>query len=266
MLLVEDNRVNQDVAREMLESLGLDVHIAEDGLEALEVLANGRYDAVLMDCQMPRMDGFEATRALREREASQGLLRTPVIALTANALAGDRQACLDAGMDDYLGKPFTRVQLLLALRRWVQARRQVDPGPPAADPEAQRVAESAAGGEAPLDLRVLDQLRALHPARGEQIVARVVRTFLDAVPPQLERLQKAAAEREAAALRDVAHALKSSAAHLGAQRLSALAREIESLGRGGAAEACEPLVDAALREYERVRAALTPFAGDPSPP
>jgi CheY-like chemotaxis protein/HPt (histidine-containing phosphotransfer) domain-containing protein len=255
VLLVEDNPVNQDVAREMLESMGLGVHVAEDGVQALEVLANGRYDAVLMDCHMPRMDGFQATRALRERERAQGLLRTPVIALTANALAGDRQACLDAGMDDYLGKPFTSVQLLLTLRRWMPARSEAEapqPAPPAP-------VDVAAESEAPIDLRVLDQLRALNPARGAQLVARVVSTFLDTVPAQLDRLQKAAAERDADALRELAHSLKSTAAHLGAQRLSALAREIEQHGRDGFAEPCVALVDAALGEFERVRAELAPF-------
>jgi CheY-like chemotaxis protein/HPt (histidine-containing phosphotransfer) domain-containing protein len=259
VLLVEDNRVNQDVAREMLESLGLGVHVVEDGIEALEVLENGHYDAVLMDCQMPRMDGYQATRLLREREAARGLLRTPVIALTANALAGDRQACLDAGMDDYLGKPFTSVQLLLALRRWMQARSESDPAaaPPAETAPPPGVA--AASADPPIDLRVLDQLRALNPARGEQLVSRVVATFLAAVPPQLDQLQKAAAVADSVALREVAHALKSSAAHLGAQHLSALAREIEESARNGFTDPCASLVDAAHRDFERVRAVLEPL-------
>ena len=259
VLLVEDNAVNQDVAREMLEAMGLQVHLAEDGVQALEVLANGHYDAVLMDCQMPRMDGFQATQALRQRERACGLLRTPVIALTANALAGDRQACLDAGMDDYLGKPFTSVQLLLTLRRWLPARSD------AAAAEETRIAEEPLAEEpavesgGAIDLRVLADLRAVNPARGEQVVARVVATFLATVSPQLDRLQKAAAERDADALRDIAHSLKSSAAHLGAQRLSALAREIEQHGRDGFAEPALPLVEAARCEFERVQAALAPF-------
>jgi signal transduction histidine kinase/CheY-like chemotaxis protein/HPt (histidine-containing phosphotransfer) domain-containing protein len=259
VLLVEDNPVNQDVAREMLECMGLQVHLAEDGVQALEVLANGHYDAVLMDCQMPRMDGFEATRALREREQENGLLRTPVIALTANALAGDHQACLEAGMDDYLGKPFTSVQLLLTLRRWLPARSEATPAPDAGgvpDPPAR---EEAVETEAAIDLRVFSELRALNPARADQVVARIVATFLATVPAQLERLQKAAARLDAEALRDVAHSLKSSAAHLGAQRLSSLAREIEQHGRAGFAEPAVPLVDAARGEFERVQAALSPF-------
>ena len=259
VLLVEDNRVNQDVAREMLESLGLGVHVVEDGVEALEVLENGRYDAVLMDCQMPRMDGFQATRALREREAARGLLRTPVIALTANALAGDRKACLDAGMDDYLGKPFTSVQLLLALRRWMQARSESDPDDAPAVVDSPPSAAETLVSQAPVDRRVLEQLRALNPARGEQLVSRVVATFLDAVPPQLDQLRKASSTGDTVVLREVAHALKSSAAHLGAQRLSALARDIEENARNGFADPCASLVEAALHDFERVHAALAPL-------
>jgi two-component system, sensor histidine kinase and response regulator len=259
VLLVEDNAVNQDVAREMLEAMGLQVHLAEDGVQALEVLANGHYDAVLMDCQMPRMDGFQATQALRERERARGLLRTPVIALTANALAGDRQACLDAGMDDYLGKPFTSVQLLLTLRRWLPARSDAAPADETRIAEQTLAPDAAVESGAAIDLRVLADLRAVNPARGEQVVARVVATFLATVSPQLDLLQKAAAECDADALRDLAHSLKSSAAHLGAQRLSALAREIEQHGRDGFAEPAAPLVEAARSEFERVQAALAPF-------
>ncbi len=259
VLLVEDNPVNQDVGREMLEGLGLQVHLAEDGLQALEVLANGHYDAVLMDCQMPRMDGFEATQVLREREQASGTLRTPVIALTANALAGDRQTCLEAGMDDYLGKPFTSVQLLLTLRRWLPARSDATPAEEARTVAAPRAPESMLETEAAIDLRVLGALREVNPARGDQVVARVVATFLASVPPQLDRLQKAAAALDADALRDVAHALKSSAAHLGAHRLSGLARDIEQHGRDGFAASAVPLVGAALGEFERVKAALAPF-------
>ncbi len=184
-------------------------------------------------------------------------MRTPVIALTANALAGDRQACLDAGMDDYLGKPFTSVQLLLTLRRWMPAGSEAEAAPL---PDARAGADAAAASDAAIDLGVLDQLRALNPARGEQLVARVARTFLDGVPSQLERLQKAAGAGDADALREVAHSLKSSAGHLGAQRLSALAREIEQHGRDGFAAPCVPLVEAALREFERAREVLAPLA------
>ncbi|RIL03434.1 MAG: hybrid sensor histidine kinase/response regulator, partial [Proteobacteria bacterium] len=133
VLLVEDNPVNQDVAQEMLSAHGLDVALAADGVAALAALERERFDAVLMDCHMPRMDGLEATRRLRARERAGSLPHTPVIALTANAMESDRQACLAAGMDDYLGKPFTSVQLLLVLRRWIGATAAAPAAPAAAE-------------------------------------------------------------------------------------------------------------------------------------
>jgi CheY-like chemotaxis protein len=249
VLLVEDNVVNQDVAQEMLAAFGLDVTLAEDGVAALEALDAARFDAVLMDCQMPRMDGLEATRIWRARERERGLPHTPVIALTANAMESDRRACLDAGMDDYIGKPFTSVQLLLTLRHWLRAAPPVEPATVRAVPSV----------ESAVDERALDELRAVHPERGARIVARAVGSFLGQTPLLLDRMAKALAARDADALRAAAHSLKSSAAQLGAQRLSTLARDTEHHGRNGALEAAAPLVDAAFVEWERVRVALAPW-------
>jgi len=140
VLLAEDNAVNQAVAVAMLEWLGCRVEVAADGEQALAALAQGRFDVVLMDCQMPVLDGFEATRRLRAREREERTAPLPVIAITANALQGDRELCLDAGMSDYLAKPFTQSQLAAVLGRWVPAHRgsggeesrQAAPGPRAA--------------------------------------------------------------------------------------------------------------------------------------
>ncbi len=119
LLLVEDNPVNQKVALVTLRRLGYEVDLAGNGVEALEISARQRYDLIFMDCQMPEMDGFEATRALRKREQEMPLPRTPIVALTANALEGDREQCIAAGMDDYLTKPFKREQLEAILDRWL---------------------------------------------------------------------------------------------------------------------------------------------------
>ncbi|MDY7802579.1 response regulator [Burkholderia stagnalis] len=120
VLLVEDNPVNQQIALAMLEDTGYAVEVAENGREALDRLLEDRFDVVLMDCQMPLMDGFEATQWLRLREAETGTARLPVIALTANAISGDRERCLAAGMDDYLSKPFSRDALLQMLARFAR--------------------------------------------------------------------------------------------------------------------------------------------------
>jgi signal transduction histidine kinase/CheY-like chemotaxis protein len=126
ILLVEDNRVNQELAKAMLRTLGFDVDTAADGKAGVAAASAQHYDVVLMDCQMPEMDGFEATAAIRAREAAlharsaaPGSQRVPILALTANAMQGDRERCLAVGMDDYLAKPFTRDQLDQMLRRWV---------------------------------------------------------------------------------------------------------------------------------------------------
>src|SRR5690606_27854167 len=117
VLLVEDNPVNRQVAQRLLALAGLGIDVAENGREALERLATGSYQAVLMDCQMPVMDGYTATRKQREREAATGG-HVPIIAMTANAMVGDREKCLEAGMDDYLSKPLNRALLEETLRRW----------------------------------------------------------------------------------------------------------------------------------------------------
>ena len=119
VLVVEDNPVNQAVVKKMLEKAGLSPITANDGVEAMEAMHSEQFDVVLMDCQMPRMDGYETTEAIREREAHQGLMRMPVIAMTANAMSGDRERCLAAGMDDYLSKPVKPSQLENMLRQWL---------------------------------------------------------------------------------------------------------------------------------------------------
>jgi CheY-like chemotaxis protein len=229
------------------------------------VLANGGYDAILMDCQMPRMDGFQATRLLRERERATHAARVPVIALTANAMTGDRDECLAAGMDDYLSKPFTSTQLLLTLSRWL-------PAAPAAPAEGSQAARSDAAGPEPvldgdsaLDPRPLDAIRALNPARADLLVRRVTEAFLQSAPDQLAALARAASGGDAGALRREAHSLKSSSANLGALRLAALAREIEARGREQRLDDASLLVERAAREFERVREALAAVVGGRRP-
>lgn len=121
VLLVEDNPINRLVAIEMLADLGLEVEGAADGKEALEQLSLGTYDLVLMDCQMPVLDGYRATETWRRREIDESRRRTPIAAVTANALPADRQRCLDCGMDDYLAKPYKRDDLIGLLARWLPA-------------------------------------------------------------------------------------------------------------------------------------------------
>ena len=121
VLLVEDNAVNQRIASLMLLRAGVETEIAGNGREALAQLQAGTFDLVFMDVQMPEMDGFEAAAAIRARETASGGARLPIVAMTASAMSGDRERCLEAGMDDYVSKPFIQSDLLAALRRWVPA-------------------------------------------------------------------------------------------------------------------------------------------------
>ncbi|MET0045744.1 MAG: ATP-binding protein, partial [Candidatus Thiodiazotropha sp. 6PLUC3] len=128
VLVVEDNPVNQAVVKKMLEKAGLSPITSNDGVEAIQAMSEEQFDVVLMDCQMPRMDGYETTEAIRDREQKQGLMRTPVIAMTANAMAGDRERCLAVGMDDYLSKPVKPAQLENMLRQWLPMEEMISEG------------------------------------------------------------------------------------------------------------------------------------------
>ncbi len=254
VLVAEDNPVNQQVAAAMLESLGVDFAVAANGLLALEQLAAGRFDLVLMDCQMPEMDGFEATAQIRGRQqAGQLPERLPVVALTANAVAGDQERCLAAGMDAYLSKPFTREQLANVLLDLLPARRRsARPVPPA----AARPAPPAVAPDGPLNPRALDAIRHMPGPNGPALARKVVRTYLADTPPRIARLHELAAAGDTDGLRKAAHYLKSSSANVGADGLAAHFKAVEAAARGGDLQpAAVPL--AAIRDdWPPVLAAL----------
>ena len=255
ILLVEDNPVNQEVTRSMLQLLGCRSDLAENGRDAVEAVSRDRYDLVLMDCQMPVMDGYAATRAIRKSETS----RTPIIALTANAMAGDSDRCLAAGMDDYLSKPFTLQSLRTVLERWL---------PSAAEGAARSAAEAAPeavapGGDTvrpPVDEKTLENIRALQAPGGPDLLSRVIGLYLSGSPKLLEGLRDAAARRDADALRTASHTLKSSSANLGASTLSTLCKELETRAREGRVDDLAEAVAGIETEYARVKAFLEDLA------
>jgi len=248
VLLAEDSPVNQEVARTMLETLGCLVETVTDGQDAFDATERERFDLILMDCQMPGMDGFAATVAIRRAEAGRGY-RQPIVALTANAMAEDRDRCLGAGMDDYLAKPFEQVQLRTMLRQWI---RPVQAG-------------GGAGTAAPLDGRALDQLRALQRAGAPSVLARVIGLYDTEAPAVLEAMRRAAAAGDADGLRRAAHKLKSTSATLGATRLTELCRALEAAARLDGETASR--LEAIETEYDRVRPALRAvLAGGETPP
>ncbi len=238
ILVVEDNEVNQLVALGVLESLGYDADIAEDGEVAVAMAAPGRYDAILMDVQMPRLDGYAATRAIRAAEVGR---RVPIVAMTAAAVEGEREACLAAGMDDFLTKPLEPQVLEQALESWLAA--------PARQPV--------------LDRSRLDTLTEMGPG-AFALVDKAVQSFLAQAPEALDAIASAVGSGDAGLLRERAHKLKGSAQNLGATVVGDLCRDLELLGGAGDATAAGPLVaelgpalDAAAGALRRYQDALT---------
>ncbi len=268
VLLVEDNPVNRQVAQRLLTLAGIRFESAENGKEALDKMNAGPFAVVLMDCQMPIMDGYTATRRRREHEAGHGLPRLPIVAMTANAMLGDREKCLDAGMDDYMSKPLNRALLESTLRTWMDAKpvslksvaAAVAPAPTPAPAPA--IVPAAAATKAPpiivgssgpaIDKSILSELREI---MGAEFVS-LVQVFLEDAPLALERIQVLASGSNLAALAAPAHTLKSTSANLGAMVLSAQAKALELDARQSTLRAAPARAAALVAEYERVAAAL----------
>jgi PAS domain S-box-containing protein len=247
ILLAEDNAVNRRLALHLLGQMGYTADVAVNGLEALAALQRQRYDVVLLDVQMPEMDGLEAARQICRRWPRGE--RPWLIAMTANAMQGDREECLAAGMDDYVSKPI-RVEALVAALE--QAATTVAPPAPEAEPPA--AAEEAA--EDVLDPNALAQLHAT-AGGDEAFFHELIGTYLEDAPKLIADLRTALAQADAPLLRRAAHSLKSNSAEFGAHSLAAQCLELEALGKAGAIE--EGIAERIIRveaEYARVARAL----------
>jgi CheY-like chemotaxis protein/HPt (histidine-containing phosphotransfer) domain-containing protein len=251
LLIAEDNLVNQKVTRRLLGQLGYRADVVANGQEALEALERQSYDVILMDVQMPEMDGMEATRRIIDR---WGADRPHVIAMTAAAMEGDRQKCLDAGMDDYVSKPVDAQELIDALINGASASStDAAPSPPdstSSPPESTM--------DDVLDASALDELR---DAVGgdEAFVAELLSDYLTDATTYVADLHDAAKEGNRVVLERTAHTLKSSSATFGAETLAELNREVEALARDGQMDAAAAKVPAIAAEYERVESVLQPL-------
>ena len=245
VLVAEDNAVNQRVALRMLAKLGYQADAVENGALAVEASARGGYDLVLMDCQMPELDGYEATARIRTAEGAGRHL--PIVAMTANALPGDRDRCLAAGMDDYLSKPVTLDALAAVVTRWAPREQ----GRAAAEEQAATPALPAIVDEA-----VLAQLD--DPAAGgdPDFLTEVAGIFLGETPGRLGLMDDALARGDGDALARTAHMLTSSCGSLGLRRMQALCGEIEAHGRQGTVAAAAPLLARLRDELAHAEAAL----------
>ncbi len=255
VLVVDDNVVNRAVIVGMLEAYECVTSEAEDGGVAVRKAAESDYDLVFMDCQMPVLDGFEATAEIRRQEEATGRRRVPIVALTASALKGERERCLAAGMDDYLSKPVRQEQLGEAVRRWVAAR-------PAGETNGKQVAPTGNGkngahGNGVLDHSVIDSIRAMPSHRAGDTLSRLVGIYLQHTPAAIRQLRVAADGGQCGEAQRVAHTIKSSSAMLGATGLARLLSDAEVAGRENAGDSLASLVSAIEVEYEAVERALT---------
>jgi len=263
VLMVEDNETNRLVLGEMLQRYGCQCTVACNGEEALTVLAANRFDLVLMDVQMPVLDGLTATRRLREREAAAGLPRQLVIALTANALCGDREMCLDAGMDDYLTKPIDFEALNAAFARWLPPSADAETPPPEVVPAtaapAQGEGERAVVEDALPPLLDRDYLRSTLGDGAEQVMPLILDAYLRDASRQIGILASIGGDFDRQQILRTLHSLKSSSAAVGAHAYARLCRLAEDSARAGDWDDVERRIPELLVEFAPVRAAVAAF-------
>jgi PAS domain S-box-containing protein len=251
VLLAEDNAINQDVAVTMLESLGCQVHVVDTGVKALAALADSQFDIVLMDRQMPEMDGFDTTAEIRARRLLRPMqpagaaepVRLPIVGLTASALKGDREICIAAGMDDYLAKPFRRDALRSILERWVLDR---SAGP---------VRKEALGDEPPaetFDRSILDQMCLNQRSGGPRIVAGLIDHYFVDADRLIETLDQASGNLDAAALAHAAHLLSVGSEFVGARKLARMCGVLERAALAGETHGLHQRIVRIRQEYETV--------------
>jgi len=243
ILLAEDNVVNQKVAINILKNLGYRVDIAANGLEVLVALRRQSYDVVLMDVQMPEMDGLTATRQICSGWAKEK--RPRIIAMTANAMQGDRERCLSAGMDDYISKPVRREALSTALSQCSLLEKEI------VKQEKVDVAEL----EIAIDKAVLQELKEMAGDEPEMVV-EIINCYLEETPILLDEITQAIEQKQPELLQKSAHTMKSSSASVGATKLSELCKELEFIGRRETTEEADGILSQAKAEYERVETAL----------
>jgi CheY-like chemotaxis protein/HPt (histidine-containing phosphotransfer) domain-containing protein len=230
---------------EILKIASIPVDVATNGRAAVEKAGAGAYDAILMDCQMPEMDGYEATRAIRTSNGPNA--RTPIIALTAHALKGEREKCIEAGMDDYLAKPIQPDRLLELIAKWTGGGRRA-------------AAETPAGGGATRGVNVEELIARCNG--NERLAKRLCSIFLKQIDGEQSDLEKALKERDAEGLAEVAHRLKGTAASLSAEGIREPAAQLEQDARAGTLERAEELVGRIIEALEAFRVEIGELTGE----
>lgn len=264
ILLAEDNLINQKVALQLLARIGYQADVVIDGLQVLEALRRQPYDVVLMDMQMPQMDGLTATRYICQEWSKAE--RPRIIAMTANAMQGDREECLEAGMDDYLGKPI-RVDALMQVLSQCQSkvgtgvmeteeqRGGVSPLLPNSPPPSSSPTPDSQP-PTPLDTQIFQSLRNMIGTKADVVLAEMIDCYLEEAPQLINAIASAIAQGNAVTLRRAAHTLKSSSITLGATTLSNFCQELEAMSRSGNTQEGVDKLLQLQAEYERVKTAL----------
>jgi len=285
VLLAEDNPVNQDMMLELLRLLGVEAVLAENGQQALEAIEKETFDVVLMDCQMPVLDGFAATRAIREKEKAISSDRQPIVALTANALQGDREKCLASGMDEYLSKPVSSSQLRNMLSNWLESATPSEQSHTAAvipkepeepeksivgilkpDPELEKEsskveqqslnANESDCSELVLDQAVYQEVVSMAAQASEGFYDKLVAKYVSGSTEDIENISTALENKDSATVASSAHRLKSSSANWGAKRMAELCQRLESAAKEGVLDEAPQLLDKIKSERELVLNAL----------
>ncbi len=269
LLIAEDNLVNQKVILSQIERLGYQADVVANGTDALDALARASYALVLMDCQMPVMDGLNATAEIRRREGYDR--HTPIIAVTANAMQGERERCLDAGMDDYLAKPVKKQELADALARWITHRpgktssANGNAAKPKSDARTERDADrppengdlngtaKAENADAFSEAVISERLAQLREECGAEMVAGFIEVFVGDTSKRLTRLRDLTAQQDSTAVEREAHSLKGSCANLGAERMASLCEQLEAEAESGSLTRAKEFLERLDYEFKRLK-------------
>jgi two-component system, sensor histidine kinase and response regulator len=254
LLLAEDDPLNADIASRTLRKMGCRVAVASDGLSAARMWEDGDFDLILMDCEMAEMDGFEASRRIREREKQANRKHTPIVALSAHAPAEIRERCIAAGMDDVLAKPFREALLRDTLHSLIAG------GNPPLQEDAEQASE--ADPTMPVDRSVLDGVSAFQGANGRLLLRNIVARFADTARTQLSLLRKSQSDGASEDVRRIAHTLKSSSAALGAKCVSRCCAEIELRASHGELAPLPAFLSALEEELSAAVGQLREIAGE----
>ena len=266
LLLAEDNITNQQVALGILRKLGLEADVVANGAEAIAALESVAYDLVLMDVQMPKMDGLEATAHIRDPQSAVQNHSVPIVAMTAHAMQGDRERCLEAGMDDYVSKPISPQALADALARWLPGESAARPTNASAEPAAAVPAMAGPAVELVAETLVFDRPAMVARLMNDEDLARAVAVgFLEDIPRQISALRSYLEAGDAEGAVRQAHTIKGASATVGGESVRATAFEMEKAARAGDLANVAAGLPALEFRFGRLKEAMQDFVDEKSP-